>query len=228
MARQTRDLDSMTDEEVEAELARLDRHRPTEHQLAGGAPRGFAALIAALAALGTLASAQLILAELEKLADPAGQLSCDINPLIGCGTFLERWESRALGFANSILGTIAFAALLALALALLADSRLGRWVWRGMVAWTWGALAFVLWFMSVSFFSVHSLCPWCLVVWLATLPIVIHVNSRAVQGGHLSYGRAVDRVLVADRWVLTIVAYALLAVAIIWAYWDKWVFILPV
>lgn len=225
MARQTPDLDAMSDEEVEAELTRLDRHRPTEHQLAGGAPRGFAALLAVLAAAGTYASVQLILAELEKLANPGGQLSCDLNPLIGCGAFLEVWQSRALGFPNSVLGTVGFALLLALALALLADSRLGRWVWRGMVAWTWGALAFVLWFMSVSFFTVHSLCPYCLVIWVVTLPIVVHVNARAVQGGHVSYGRAVDRVLVADRWILTGVALAAQTVAIVVAYWDKWVFV---
>lgn len=225
MARQTRDLDAMTDEEVEAELARLDRHRPTEHQLAGGAPRAFAALLAVLAAAGTYASVQLIFAELEKLANPGAQLSCDINPLIGCGAFLEVWQSRVLGFPNSVLGTVGFALLLALALALLADSRLGRWVWRGMVAWTWGALAFVLWFMSVSFFTVHSLCPYCLVIWVVTLPIVVHVNARAVQGGHVSYGRAVDRVLVADRWILTVVALVALTVAIVVAYWDKWVFV---
>lgn len=227
MARQSRDLDAMSDEEVEAELAALDRHRPSGHQLAGGAPRGFAAMLTLLTALGTFASVQLILAEIELLENPGGRLSCDLNPLIGCGTFLTRWESGVLGFPNSVLGTVGFAGMLALALALLADSRLGRWVWRAMVAWTWGALVFVLWFMSVSFFSVHSLCPWCLVIWLVTIPIVIHVNARAVQGGHVSYSGAVDRVLVADRRILTVVAYALLAAAIIWAYWDKWVFVLP-
>ena len=51
MDRQSRDLDAMSDEEVEAELAALDRHRPSGHQLAGGAPRGFAAMLTLLTAL---------------------------------------------------------------------------------------------------------------------------------------------------------------------------------
>ena len=77
MARQSRDLDAMSDEEVEAELAALDRNRPTEHQLAGGAPRGFAAMLTLLTALGTFASVQLILAEIERL-DRAAERQEDV------------------------------------------------------------------------------------------------------------------------------------------------------
>ena len=217
------DFDEFDDlAEIEA-LEAFDRDRPTEHQLAGGAPRSYGILVAVLAAIGIVASTELVLSEMAVLADPDAQLSCNINPLIGCGNFLQTGQGHVLfGIPNGLFGMLAYAALAAVGVVLAAGARLPRWFWLFLLAGVWGSALFVLWFMSVSFFVVHALCPFCLIIWLVTIPLVTQTTARAVQGGHLRVGERLGGVLVRERWVLTVVLYVLLAGAILVAYWESW------
>lgn len=220
------DADEEVDEEyvrLEAQIAALDRTRPTEHQLAGGAPRSYGILVALLGAIGVFGSAELVLAEMALLADPTAALSCDFNPLIGCGKFLKIWQGHVFfGIPNAVMGLMFYSALAAVGVVLAAGARLPRWLWLLVLAGVCGSGLFVLWFQSVSFFVVHSLCPFCLVIWLITIPLVTQTIARTVQGGHLRLGDRLGGVLVRERWVITIALYVLLIVALAVAYWDTW------
>lgn len=213
--------------ELEAQIAALDRTRPTEHQLAGGAPRSFGILLAVLGAIGVFGAAELVLAEMALLADPNAALSCDFNPLIGCGTFLKLWQGHVFfGIPNAVLGLAAYSALTAVGVVFAAGARLPRWFWLLLLAGVYGSGVFVLWLQSQSFFVIHALCPFCLVIWLITIPLVTQATARAIQGGHLRLGERLGGMLVRERVVITVVLYVLLALALVFAYWDNWAMML--
>ena len=210
----------------EQELAGLDTTRPTEHQRAGGAGRGLGWLLTVGGVLGLWASMMLVLSERSLLRDPGTALGCDLNPLIGCGSFILSWQSAALGVPNALLGTAAFALLTATGLALLGGGRLPRFYWVALMAGSVVAAGSITWFQYQAFTDLHGLCPYCLVVWAVTIPIVVHVLARGLQAGHLPAPQGLRRFLVQERWVLTTVWFAAVVILIVVVFWDEWMLIL--
>ncbi|WP_127127123.1 vitamin K epoxide reductase family protein [Georgenia sp. SYP-B2076] len=228
------DLD-VSDEELEAQVAALDPARPTEHQLAGGAPRGLAWLLTIGGALGAWAAVMLVLSEIEVARDPDAALACDFNPLIGCGTFITTWQAHLFGIPNAVVGTVAFAALTAVGVMLLARARPARWFWVTLTAAATLAILWVFWFQYQALFSIRGLCPYCLVVWTVMIPIFVNVWARSLQAGHV---RVPDRLrrtlvqdrlrrtLVQDRWIIVAAWYAAVVLAVAWVFWDQWLLLL--
>lgn len=214
------------EDEVEAELVALDRSRPTAHQRAGGAPRELGWMLTVGGLLGLWASMMLVLSQLRLLRDPDAALGCDLNPLIGCGSFLQSWQSSVLGPPNALIGTVAFAATMTVGVVLLSGARPARWFWRALLAGSTGAILSVLWFQYQAFTTIRGLCPYCLVVWAVTIPIFVHVLARAVQGGHVPAGERLRRALVQDRWVIVAVWYALVVLLSVTVFWEQWMVIL--
>lgn len=212
--------------EEERELAGLDTTRPSEHQLAGGAGPGLGWLLTVGGALGLWASMMLVLSERSLLRDPGASLGCDINPIIGCGSFILSWQSAALGVPNALLGTAAFAVLTATGLVLLGGGRLPRFYWVALMAGSAAAAVSITWFQYQAFADLHGLCPYCLVVWAVTIPVVVHVLARGLQAGHLGAPEGLRRFLVQERGILTAIWYAVVVVLIVVVFWDEWMLIL--
>ncbi|GAA4286286.1 vitamin K epoxide reductase family protein [Georgenia daeguensis] len=225
-ARSPEDYDDLSDEELQAELAVLDRARPSAHQAAGGAPRELGWVLTVGGLLGLWAAVELVLSELKVAADPDAALACDFNPLIGCGSFITTWQAHALGIPNAVVGTVAFAACLTVGVMFLAGVRPARWFWGALVAGATGAIGAVFWFQYQAFFSIRMLCPYCLVVWVVTIPIFVNVLARAAQAGHVRLPDRLRRTLVQDRWVIVAVWYVLVVAAAVAIFWDQWVLVL--
>lgn len=218
--------DVLDDEELleeERELLALDRFRPTEHQLAGGAPASFAWLYVIGGIVGLFASMELVLAEIALVRDPNAALSCDFNPAVGCGNSLTTWQSHLFfGIPNALVGTALFGIVIAVGLMFLAGARVRPWFWQLMSAAVVGGLAFVAWFawQSISVFGI--LCPWCMVTWAVVIVLTWNTLGRAAQTGALPFGRGVCRTLCADRWLLTILSFVIVIAAIVIGLWPKW------
>ncbi|MGC5616533.1 vitamin K epoxide reductase family protein [Georgenia sp. Z1491] len=213
-------LDEHTDDDGWEDV--VDRAEPSEHERAGGAPRELSILLVLAGLAGLWASIELVRSELIVAADPGAALGCDINPLIGCGTFLSTWQAHALGISNALLGTAAFGALLATGLILLSGGRLGRWFWWLLTAGAAFALVALVFFVYTAFYEIRALCPYCLVVWAAIIPVIVHVPARAAQAGHLRLGERLTRTLVLDRWIITGVLYAAIVLYALVHFWDQW------
>jgi uncharacterized membrane protein len=63
--------------------------------------------------------------------------------------------------------------------AILAGARFARWFWVAFWAGIAFAFAFVIWLISQSIYVLGTLCPWCMVTWLVTIPtfyvVTIHL-----------------------------------------------------
>lgn len=118
--------------------------------------------------LGCGASIKLLLTELKHMSNPGAALECDISPLIGCGASLMSTQAHILGVPNSVLGIVAFAMLMVMAtFAMFFPLPRSLWMAAGLAGA--GGVGFVAWFLYHSIVTFRTLCPYCLVVWTATL-----------------------------------------------------------
>ncbi|QBX57736.1 vitamin K epoxide reductase family protein [Nocardioides seonyuensis] len=134
------------------------------------------ASIASLWASFVLSVDAIVLAE-----NPAADLGCNINAVISCGTVGSAWQSSLLGFPNAFLGLIAEPVVLTIAVASLGGVRFPRWfMFAAQIVYLIG-LVFAYWLFYQAMFVIGALCPWCLLVTVATTLVffeMTHVNIR--------------------------------------------------
>ncbi|MCF2706343.1 vitamin K epoxide reductase family protein [Arcanobacterium haemolyticum] len=229
MTHQGMSIDGMSDEDLSSYLASVEDRRearPTEAQREGGAPRELAILMIFSGIVGMFASLELILAEKQILTNPTAELSCDLNPLIGCGKFLTSdFNTLFFGVTNALFGLAFFAGVTALGLVLVTGGRFGVWLWRALDAAMVLAAAWLVWFQYTSFVEERALCPYCLLTWFVTIPLIVNVLARSVQAGHIPSPDGLRRFLVHGRWYIVMGIYAVIIVAAVVWFWDMWQFV---
>lgn len=221
-------VDDEIDDELlpeERELAALDRSRPTEDEIAGGARPGLAWLLTIGSAIGLWASLMLVLSERTLLQDPDASLACDLNPIVGCGSFILSPQAAALGIPNALIGTMCFTVLAATGLILLGGGRLPRFYWIGLMIGAVLGGPSLGWFQYQAMVELRGLCPYCLVVWAVTIPIVVGILGGGLRARHVPAPEPLRRVLVQERWLVIAAWYVIVVVLVVIAFWDQWTLI---
>jgi uncharacterized membrane protein len=157
-------------------------------------PTALAILLIVGGFLGLVGAFELTVDKIALLQDPSFVPSCNINPLVTCGTNLKSPEGSAFGFPNPLLGLMGFPAPIAVGVGLLAGARFSRWFWALFNVGMLGALGFVIWLISVSVFRLGTLCPWCMLVWSVVIPMTFAVTFYNLSSGNLPLGRPARRV----------------------------------
>ncbi|UNK71457.1 vitamin K epoxide reductase family protein [Microbacterium sp. H1-D42] len=157
----------------------------------------------------------LYLEYIGQLTEADAIVSCDINPIVTCGPNLLAPAGNLLGFTNAVIGLVVFAGpVLAGVSALAAPGGMRAWYWRVYALAVLGGYALVSMFAYRSIFEFGSLCPWCMVVWLMTIPLFWSVAAWTLRVGVWGPGlRHAGRFL--GRWLVLIVVanYAIILVA---------------
>ena len=167
-------------------------------------PIALAIFLVVAGALGWWAAFSLTVDKFILLQDPDAELGCNISLLVQCGKNLGSAQGAVFGFPNPLIGLGGFVAPIAVGVSLLAGARFARWFWIAFNVGLAGALAFVIWLISQSFFVLGTLCPWCMLVWSVTIPLFWVVTLRNLAEG--VYGDGAVRVGTALRsWQIPIV-----------------------
>jgi uncharacterized membrane protein len=165
-------------------------------------------------ALGWWAAFSLTLDKFALLADPDAILDCNFSVLVQCGANLDSWQGAVFGFPNPLIGLGGFVAPIAVGVGLLAGARFASWFWIAFNVGIAGALAFVIWLIGQSIFVLGTLCPWCMLVWLVTIPLFWVVTLRNAREGVFGSRLAgTGRVLV--PWIVPITVACYLTIAIL-------------
>lgn len=178
-------------------------------------PTALAVSLIVAGAIGWWAAFSLTMERFEQLADPGAGASCDFSVLVQCSANLESWQGSAFGFPNPILGITGWVAPIVVGAAILAGARFGRWFWLLFAAGMTFAFGFVVWLISQSIFELHTLCPWCMVTWVVTIPSFYAVLLHVIRIGALPLPSAAQKA--ADRamsWLplLAVASYAVIAI----------------
>lgn len=168
-------------------------------------------------AVGWWGAMALITERVAKLIDPQHVLNCDINPLVSCGSVMESWQASLLGFPNPLLGVAGFVAPIAVGVALLAGAQFARWFWALFLAGVTGAWIFVTWLFTQSVYEIGALCPWCMLVWAAVIPMFWGLLAWLLATGRLTSGagRRFGATVLPFTWAIVVVNYAVIVLAII-------------
>ena len=186
----------------------------TDATLTPRRPWIFAIFLVVAGAAGWWAAFNLTLDKFAVLENPDAVLNCNISVLVQCGKNLSSPQGSAFGFPNPILGLGGFAAVIAVGVGLLAGAKFAKWYWIAFNLGIAGALAFVIWLIGTSIFVLGTLCPWCMLVWLATIPLFWVVTLRNLREGvYGSAGARMGRVLL--PWIIPITVGSYLVVALI-------------
>lgn len=176
-------------------------------------------------AIGLLAAAVLLLEKVALLEDPTYVPSCSINPILSCGSIMQASQAEAFGFPNPLIGVAAFPVVITTGVALLAGATFRRWYWRGLLAGTIAGLAFVHWLIFQSLYRIEALCPYCMVVWLATFTLAWYLTLANFSSGRIKVPAPLRPVLAfATKYHAVLLTGAVLIVValITEAFWDYW------
>lgn len=178
-------------------------------------PTALAVWLIVAGAVGWWAAFQLTVEKFHLLADPDAIASCDFSVLVQCTANLDSWQGSVFGFPNPILGLTGWVAPIVVGAAILAGARFARWFWLAFDAGLLFAFLFVAWLVVQSIYVLGTLCPWCMVTWIVTIPTFYAVTLHILRSGILPAPARVRRT--ADTlmgWVplLAVLSYALIAV----------------
>lgn len=175
-------------------------------------------LLVVTGVVGWLASGALVLEKLAVLKDPNHTTVCDVNPWISCGQVMQTWQSSLFGFPNMFIGIVAFAIAITVGMALLAGANFARWYWLGLQAGVTLGFAFVVWLWSQALYVIHILCPFCMIVWAAMIPLFVWVTIRNISAGVIPVPAKAARILGDSGWIITALLYVAVIATIFFAF----------
>lgn len=175
--------------------------------------------------LGWIAAFTLTLERIHVATNPDATLSCDLNPFISCKSVMLTEQARLLGFPNPLIGLAAFIFPIAVGAAILAGAKFALWFWRIFATGITMGFLFVLWLWVQSTFVINVLCPYCMVAWVAMVPLFWTVILFLIREGVIDspirlagfFDRAYERV-----WLWALATDLLIATIIIVRFWSYW------
>jgi uncharacterized membrane protein len=172
--------------------------------------------------LGLIASATLTVEKIEILLNPSYVPSCNLNPIVSCGSVMTTPQASVLGFPNSLIGIGAFTVVTVTGVLAVAKVRLPHWYWAGLTLGTLAAAGFVHWLIFQSLYRIGALCPYCMVVWVVTISLLVVVSSIAFGPAGQDRGGLVVRELYHWRWSIATIWFTAIFLMILARFWDYW------
>lgn len=188
-----------------------------------GLPRAASALWVLIAgAVGLTAAITLTIEKIKLLENPAYVPSCSINPVLSCGSVMATPQAAAFGFPNPLVGIAAFTVVVVIGVLAVARVSLPQWFWAGLAVGTVLGVGFIHWLIYQSLYVIGALCPYCMVVWAITIPLLVVVSSIALRPLADNRSGGVLRFAYQWRWSLVALWFTALVLLILARFWDYW------
>jgi len=156
------------------------------------------------------------------LLDPHYVPSCNINPIVSCGSVMTTPQASLLGFPNPLLGVIGFTVAVVTGVLAVAKIPLPQWYWIGLAVGTLIGAVLVHWLIFQSLYRIGALCPYCMVVWAVTIPLLVVLVSIVFRPVLDRGDSAVARVLYQWRWSIVTLWFTAVFLMIMVRFWDYW------
>ncbi|MBC9943998.1 vitamin K epoxide reductase family protein [Leucobacter sp. cx-328] len=166
--------------------------------------------------IGLFAAFELITEYIKKIQEPGYIPNCNVSVLVTCGPNMDSWQGSIFGFSNTIIGVGAFMAPIIVGFAILAGARFANWFWILYRIGLALGLIFVGWLAYQSIYSLGTLCPWCMVVWAATIPLFWTTLFQPEAAGYVNVSDRTQQRFVNMRswvWVAIALCYIIIAAA---------------
>jgi uncharacterized membrane protein len=136
--------------------------------------------------IGLICSFIISLDKVKLLENPNFKPSCDLNPIVSCGSVMASKQGSAFGFPNPWIGLVTFGVLITVGMAIFAGAKFKRWFWLGLEAGIALSLIFAYWLLYESVYRIHALCPYCLTVDVVVITLFWYVSLYNIAEGNFS------------------------------------------
>ncbi len=147
--------------------------------------KAFPWLLVIAGSIGLICAFIIAFDEFKLLSNPHFQPSCDLNPVISCGSVMQSKQAHLTGAPNPFLGLMAFPVLITSGAIMLAGAKIKRWYLLGLNLGALVGIVFVHWLFFESVYRIHALCPYCIVVWVVTITTFWYTTLYNIQLGNL-------------------------------------------
>jgi uncharacterized membrane protein len=172
--------------------------------------------------VGLVASMALTIEKFKLLLNPSYVPSCNINPIVSCGSVMTTQQASVLGFPNPLLGIIGFAVVVVTGVLVVGKVTLPRWYWIGLSVGTLVGAVLVHWLIFQSLYRIGALCPYCMVVWAVTIPLLVVLVSIVFRPVLDRGDSAPARVLYQWQWSIVTLWFTAVFLMIMVRFWDYW------
>lgn len=169
--------------------------------------------------LALTAAFTLTLNKFAVLENPNTELACSVNLVLDCSKVMSTWQSRVFGFPNMVIGLMAFSVVITIAILGLSGTKFPRWfLIAGNVGFLLGAI-FSYWLFFQSVYAIQILCPWCLLVTLATTLIFSSMTHYNLKQNTFGFAKKtndkVQKFLAAGYHQMIVIAWLALMAALV-------------
>ncbi|AYE95095.1 hypothetical protein C0J29_10205 [Mycobacterium paragordonae] len=170
--------------------------------------------------IGLLSSITLTVEKIELLRNPSYVPTCNINPIVSCGSVMVTKQASLLGFPNPLLGIAGFTVVVVTGVLAVAKVPLPRWYWTGLEVGLAIGAVFVHWLIFQSLYRIGALCPYCMVVWAMTITLLVVVTSILLRP--TLDDRGLLRLLFGWRWSFVTFWFTAVLLLILVRFWNYW------
>jgi uncharacterized membrane protein len=185
------------------------------------ASRAWAVLIGGL--IGLASSVTLTVEKIKLLMDSGYVPSCNLNPVLSCGSVMVTPQASVLGFPNPLMGIVAFTVVVVTGVLAVAKVPLPQWYWTGLAIGTLAGAGFVHWLIFQSLYRIGALCPYCMVVWAVTVCLLVVFAALASEPGGI---RKNLQHLHQWRWTVAALWFVALFLLVFIRFQDYWITLL--
>jgi uncharacterized membrane protein len=177
--------------------------------------------------IGLICAFIIMYEKLQLFQNPNYTPSCNLNPVISCGSVMTSNQAHLFGFPNPIIGLAAFPVLITMGVFGLSGVKFKRWHWWGLEVGSFLGLVFVHWLFFESVYRIHALCPYCMVVWAVTITTFLYTTLYNLQLSFDSLGAKGKQVAAFvrrhhfDIWLFWLLVIAGLILKHFWYYYGK-------
>lgn len=191
---------------------------------AGLGNRGLGYLLLATGLAGFLAAFDLAVEKFRLLTNPFYVPSCTVNEVLSCGSVMSSKQAELFGFPNPLLGIVGFTILLATSAVILSGGTVKKPYWIGLQVGLTAAVVLVGWLIFQTLYRIGAVCPYCCVVWVATISAFWYVSLHNIEYVPRGWWSGTTDFAMRNHGV--ILTLWLLAIAAItferfWAPWDS-------
>jgi uncharacterized membrane protein len=172
--------------------------------------------------IGLAASMTLTVEKIDLLRNPSYVPSCNINPIVSCGSVMVTPQASVLGFPNSLLGLVGFTVVIVTGVLAVAKVSLPQWYWIGLTVGILIGAAFVHWLIFQSLYRIGALCPYCMVVWVVTVSLLVAVASIAFRPALHRRQTGAAWALYQWRWSIAALWFTAVFLLIMVRFWNYW------
>lgn len=176
---------------------------------------GTAIVLLVSGVIGMIATLVLTYERVQLWMDPGYVTSCDVNVWVSCGTVMESWQAGLFGFSNQFIGIIGFAIVITIGMAILSGARFAAWWWHATSIGLLLAMVFCFWLWTQAVYVINTLCLYCMIVWVVTIPAAILVLLRNVSQDLIKVTPRTKMILTTAAWPTIILCYVVIGASIL-------------